>query len=252
MSGCGIELPGLVVPLEQGKEWIWLDVGLKRKRVRLHDYGTIYGIPGLYERIFCETLKYRSPEVIADMLCNAMNELGEETENLRVLDFGAGNGMVGEVLSRQKNCELIIGVDVLLEAKKAAGRDRPGVYDEYYVVDMSELAPDERASLRSYRLNCLVTVGALGFGDIPTCAFVEAFNLIKNRGWIAFNIKNRFLDGGDDTGYAKLLRGMLSNDILYLCSKQRYPHRLSISGEELHYIAVVGRKKRDIRPDDLA
>ena len=120
MSGCEIELPGLVVPLEQSEEWIWLDVGLKRKRVRLHDYGTIYGIPGLYERIFCETLKYRSPEVIADMLCNAMNELGEETENLKVLDFGAGNGMVGEVLSRQKNCELIIGVDVLREAKKAA------------------------------------------------------------------------------------------------------------------------------------
>ena len=31
----------------------------------------------------------------------------------------------------------------------------------------------------------MVTVAALGFGDIPTRAFIEAFNIIKAKGWIA-------------------------------------------------------------------
>ena len=36
----------------------------------------------------------------------------------------------------------------------------------------------------------MVTVTALGFGDIPTRAFIEAFNIIKNEGWVAFNKGN--------------------------------------------------------------
>ena len=38
-----------------------------------------------------------------------------------------------------------------------------------------------------------MTVAALGYGDIPPQAFAEAFNLISDHGWVAFNIKDRFL-----------------------------------------------------------
>jgi hypothetical protein len=44
----------------------------------------------------------------------------------------------------------------------------------------------------------LVTVAALGFGDIPAKAFIEAFNIIKSEAWVAFNIKDTFFDISDD------------------------------------------------------
>lgn len=251
MNTCEITLPKVETTLEQNEEWIWINNGDKRRRILLHDYGAIYNIPGLYESIFCDTLKTRSPEVISSMLSHELNKFAGEVDGLRVLDFGAGNGMVGEVLRRQTNCELIVGIDILLEAEKAAERDRPGVYDEYYAIDMSQLEPSDREYLKSHGFNCLITVAALGFGDIPTRAFVKAFNLIENQGWIAFNIKDKFLANEDDTGFARLIRRMLNNDILHICSEHKYRHRFSINGEKIYYIAIVGRKKHDINPDDL-
>jgi len=252
MRRCELTLPRIETTLEQNEEWLWVnDNGVEKRRFRLHDYAAIYDIPGLYERVFCDTLQSRSWEVIPSMLSYAINKSSKEGDSLRVLDFGAGNGMVGEALLSQMDCELMIGVDILPEAKKAAERDRPGVYDEYYAIDMSQIEPVTRKELAGFSFNCLVTVAALGFRDIPTGAFVEAFNLIQNQGWIAFNIKDKFLTNQDDTGFAKLTRRMLNNDILDIRFEQKYRHRFSIDGKELYYIAIVGKKKRNIRFDDF-
>ena len=43
----------------------------------------------------------------------------------------------------------------------------------------------------------MVTVAAIGFGDIPTMAFIEVSNIIKAEVWVAFNIKDKFLDNSD-------------------------------------------------------
>jgi hypothetical protein len=94
-------------------------------------------------------------------------------------------------------------------------------------------------------------VAALGFGDIPTSTFVEAFNLVRDHGWIGFNIKDKFLTDHDDTGFAKLLRRMLNDDILESHFEQKYRHRFAIDGRELYYNAVVGRKKRNIEFADF-
>jgi len=252
MSKCKLTLPGIETTLEQNEEWLWVsDNGVKKRRLRLHDYATIYDIPGLYERVFCDMLQSRSWEVIPSMLSYEINKSNKKVDSLRVLDFGAGNGMVGEALLSQMDCELMIGVDILPEAKKATERDRPGVYDKYYVVDMSQIEPATRKELADFGFNCLITVAALGFGDIPTGAFVEAFNLIRNQGWIAFNIKDKFLTNQDDTGFARLIRRVLNDDILDTRFEQKYRHRFSIDGKELYYSAIVGKKKRDIRFDDF-
>jgi len=252
MSKCKLTLPGIETTLEQNEEWLWVsDNGVKKRRLRLHDYATIYDIPGLYERVFCDMLQSRSWEVIPSMLSYEINKSNKKVDSLRVLDFGAGNGMVGEALLSQMDCELMIGVDILPEAKKATERDRPGVYDKYYVVDMSQIEPATRKELADFGFNCLITVAALGFGDIPTGAFVEAFNLIRNQGWIAFNIKDKFLTNQDDTGFARLIGRMLNDDILDTHFEQKYRHRFSVDGKELYYSAIVGKKKRDIRFDDF-
>jgi len=68
MSRYELTLPRIGTTLEQNEEWLWVsDNGVKKRRLRLHDYATIYDMPGLYERLFCDMLKSRSWEVIPSM-----------------------------------------------------------------------------------------------------------------------------------------------------------------------------------------
>lgn len=92
----------------------------------------------------------------------------------------------------------------------------------------------------------MVTVAALGFGDIPTKAFIEAFNIITAEGWIAFNIKESFFDNSDESGFSKMIRELIFAEYLDVYHIERYRHRLSIEGEPLYYFAIVGRKNADV------
>jgi len=140
----------------------------------------------------------------------------------------------------------MVGVDIIPEAMEAAERDRPGVYDDYYVVDLTCLSAEEREDMASWSLDCLVSVAALGFGDIPVRAFVEGFNLLQTEGWVAFNVKETFLDNSDITGFSRTIRELIFSQYLDLHHLERYRHRLSISGEPLYYFALAGRKNADI------
>src|SRR5438067_11591881 len=65
---------------------------------RFHDYDRIYRVPGLYEQLFHDILECQSPDVIAKLLKEELQQDGYEPGSLRVLDLGAGNGLVGEQL----------------------------------------------------------------------------------------------------------------------------------------------------------
>jgi len=236
-----IVVPDMDQQLDQDEEWIIVKEKGKQEKLRLHDYDRIYKHPGLYEQIFCQKLRCDSPTVICDLL----DETRGNVEGCRILDFGAGNGMVGkEIINKGGN--LIVGVDIIKEAKEAAQRDHAGVYKDYYILDMTELGKEEAEELRRYHFNTLISVAALGFEDIPPKAFLNAFNLVQKNGWIAFNIKDRFLSEKDDTGYKNLMSG-ISDDNLDIIRQKRYCHRLSLSGKELYYIAIIGRKKTDVK-----
>jgi hypothetical protein len=138
----------------------------------------------------------------------------------------------------------VVGVDILPEAEQAVKRDRPQVYDDFFVLDFCNMGQQHEEKLKSYNFNTLVTVAALGFGDIPAKAFINAFNLIEENGNIAFNIKEAFLSEKDSTGYCNTIKDMCENHMDIISSK-KYTHRLSISGEKLEYVAMVGKKKKD-------
>ena len=121
-----------------------------------------------------------------------MREQGQSPDDLRVLGLGAGNGMVGDEL-QSLGVDTIVGVDIIPEARSATMRDRKAIYQEYLVTDMTDLPTDEAQRLVSKELNCLTTVATLGFGDIPPKAFSTALSLISTPGWLAFNIKEDFL-----------------------------------------------------------
>ncbi len=211
-------------------------------RLRFHDYGAIYQRPGLYEQLFYERLRCSSPDKARDVLLKVLADNQQDVHSLRVLDLGAGNGMVGELLDAAR----VIGVDLLPEARAACERDRPHAYDAYYVLDMTRLDPGTARQMKSWQLDALTCIAALGFGDIPAAAFAQAFNLIEAGGWIVFNIKESFLHEGDRTGFSKLIRELMFTNTLEVHHLERYRHRLSIDGAPLFYFLLAGRKRDDI------
>jgi predicted TPR repeat methyltransferase len=191
--------------------------------------------------------------MVCSLLEQEINAARGPRGELRALDFGAGNGISGECLTDKFDCNALIGLDIVPEARDAAHRDRPEIYDAYYVMDLSEPSDKDLQTLEKWDLNVLLTVAALGNGNIPTQGFINAFNLVEKDGWIAFNIKDRFMSDRDDTGYNDTLNAMMG-DSLDVLKMKHYCHRLSMFGDPLHYYAVVGRKKDEITPvrSDLA
>ncbi|MCA9256489.1 MAG: class I SAM-dependent methyltransferase [Phycisphaerales bacterium] len=241
-----IALPEPGLSLSQNREWCVVRTGQEEwRRIGFHDYDQMFAIPGLYEKVIYDILECNSPNVVTDLLTQAMEDAQEDMSDLRVLDLGAGNGIVGELLAeRDVNC--LVGVDIIDEARMATGRDRPDIYRAYHVVDLTRLATEERRRFAGYELNAMLCVAALGFGDIPVDAFTTAFNFVADNGWIEFNIKEEFLDNRDASGFGRFINQIVEDGVLDVRAKKRYQHRLATDREPIYYVAFAGRKRRDI------
>jgi SAM-dependent methyltransferase len=236
--------------LRQDEAFFYLLENETKRKIRFHDYNEIFSIPGLYEQLFYDRLKCQSPQKVSEILKTSVAQSQQNFSELRVLDLGAGNGMMGDALKKY-GVSRLVGVDIITEARIATERDRPGVYDAYYVEDFCKLNDEDRDEIASWSFDCLTCVAALGFGDIPLWAFVEAFNIIQSQGWVAFNIKETFLNKSDTSGFSSMIRELIFSEFLELYHLERYRHRLSIEGEPLYYYAIAGRKKLDISPELL-
>lgn len=228
-----------------------IEKGGQKVTLRFHDYNQIYLRPGLYEQLFYDRLKCTSPTKVGELLERALSTVREPVTELRVLDLGAGNGMMGEVLKKRHGVARLVGADIIPEARDAAYRDRPDVYDEYYVADFTDLQAGDREQLDDWSFDCLTSVAALGFGDIPPQAFFNALQMVKTGGWVAFNIKETFLDHSDQTGFSKFIRELIFSEYLDVFHLERYRHRLSMEGTPLFYFALVGQKTAEIPADFL-
>lgn len=244
--------PPVAVPAEgrtisQDSEWFLVKYEGVWRELRLHDYPDIYSIRGLYEKIVYDVLQCRSPEVIRDELIGAVNETGGDPSGLTVLDLGAGNGIMAEELKDAGvgagDAGGFIGADLIPEAAEAAERDRPGVYDDYIVGDITDLPGKERTKLESVEPDVLTCVAALGFGDIPPEAFLAGFDQVREGGWVAFCIKDAFVSEADKSGFARLIDEMIDKGTIEVVSTRKYVHRVAFSGEELRYVAYIARKR---------
>lgn len=241
-SDFAVEFPPGAEHLEQDQEWCFLRRnGGDPQRLRFHDYGRIYDVPGLYEHLFYTRLECESPQMVRSLLEGELRKAGFDPAELSVIDVGAGNGMVGEELA-DMGAGKLVGVDLLPEAAAAAERDRPEVYEDYFVVDLTDLSPDDYRALDAHDFNCLTTVATLGFGDIPPQAFAQAYNLVADGGWVAFNIKETFLQSDDSSGFSRLMESLIDTGRLEILARERYRHRYAVNGDELMYVAMVGIK----------
>ena len=94
----------------------------EKTKLRLHEYERIYRIPGLYEQVVYDRLKCQSPSTVTNVLKYSLSQSEQRLSELRVLDLGAGNGMVGEELKKH-GVSRLIGVDIIPEA----ARPRSGI-----------------------------------------------------------------------------------------------------------------------------
>ncbi len=231
--------------VDQDEEWCEVDAKGQKRRIRFHDYSDVFEVPGLYEELFYERLECCSPSYISSLLESVVREYGERLQDFRVIDVGAGNGMMGDELL-DFGVRSITGIDIIPAAKEATNRDRPDVYDDYCVTDLTDLPEVEEERLRRADANCLTTVAALGFGDIPPLAFAKALDLIATPGWLAFNLKESFLREQDDSGFSKLIRTLNRDGYIQTLCYRRYQHRVSTTGAPLFYVAVIARKLKDL------
>lgn len=237
--------------LDQDEAYFYVYEEGKPVQLRFHDYDGIFSRPGLYEQLFYDRLKCSSPQKVSELLQHSVASEWRSCGELRVLDLGAGNGMMAERL-RGLGVARVVGVDIIPEARDAAFRDRPTVYDDYLVADFTALSKEQQQDLKDWNFDCLTSVAALGFGDIPPAAFVAALQLIPPNGWVAFNIKESFLNHSDDTGFSRFVRELIFSAYLNVYQLERYTHRLSMEGVPLKYYALVGRVTAPIPPDFLS
>ena len=240
-----VRFPKTEGELPQNREWCEIREGDGWSRLRFHDYAEIYQRPGLYEHLFYQMLKCRSPEKVVKLLEEIRQDLDKPAASLRVLDLGAGNGIVGERL-REHGVRHVLGVDLLSEAREAAKRDRPKVYDDYITTDLCELNDETRKRLEAFAPNTLTCVAALGFGDIPPRAYFNALSLIPDGGMLAFTIKDEFLDARLAHGFSALIHRMTHDKVIRVEMTRRYRHRLGVDGEPLFYTAMVATKLKTV------
>ncbi len=245
-----IAIPPPAESMSQDREWCVACIDGEWRKIRFHDYDEIYAVPGLYEALFYEVLRCKSPETIRELLATCLERENVDPADLRVLDLGAGNGMVGEQLA-DLGVRTLVGVDIIEEAKEALDRDRGSLYDSYVVADLTDPSPRAMERLKACRYNAMTCVAALGFGDIPTEAFLTAFRLVEKGGWIAFNIKQDFLQRDDDSGFSRLMRRMIEDGTLEVLERKDYRHRLATCGEPLIYTAFVARKTAEVDAEAL-
>lgn len=230
---------------DQGKERIIVTYQGETREIVTHDYPEIYKVPGLYENLFYDTLDCQSPSMVCGLLKDALHQTGTDPGDLVALDVGAGNGMVGEELVKI-GVDTVLGIDIIEEAAEATHRDRPGIYEEYYVEDLTQLPETVEKQIMEKNPNCLSIVAALGFDDIPAPAFAASYNLIDDDGWVAFNIKDEFLQNRHPSGFSQLIDHLVADSRLEIMEKEKYQHRLCIDSTPLTYYALVARKQGPI------
>ncbi len=96
--------------LNQDEAYFYLQGSGGQRKIRFHDYDEIYQVQGLYKQVFYDRLKCTSPAKVATILESAVKQSQDNFSELRVLDLGIGNGMMGEELKKH-GLSRLIGVD---------------------------------------------------------------------------------------------------------------------------------------------
>ncbi|GGA21172.1 hypothetical protein CYANOKiyG1_36090 [Okeania sp. KiyG1] len=123
---------------------------------------------------------------MATLLTENLQNSDESVKDLKLLELGSGSGLFGKAITKL-GVTSIIGIDIVPEAAEATLRDSLGVYENYFVEDLTQLSTSTHNFFREEKFNGFVCCSALSEGHIPVKAFATGVNFIKNQGWVLFN-----------------------------------------------------------------
>ncbi|KAL8785753.1 MAG: hypothetical protein Q9195_008519, partial [Heterodermia aff. obscurata] len=159
----------------------------------------------VHEKLSCD-----SPRVLVKLLKEHIASLSSDLPGpLDILDVAAGNGIVGAELRKQltesPGIRSLIGTDLLESARSAALRDRPDVYDDYIVADLTQPHASGQPSLSDIVVIC----AALGPGnnDLPLEAVEGAIALLREGGLLTLTVNA----GGKRAGCSLRWQGFLAS-----------------------------------------
>ena len=213
----------------------------RSERVRVQDYERLYAVQGLYEAIVMETLRCSSPARVASMLASAAGTLGHAERSLRVVDLGAGNGVSGDALAGH-GLRPVVAIDIEPVARAAALRDRPGTYDTYLTADVLSLTVTQRRAIRALMPNALACVGAIGLDHVPPAALPAALDLLADDSLLAYTIAADTV-ATDAEEISTRLREVADRWLIEELARERYRHRLTVTGRPICWEAVVVRAR---------
>ncbi len=224
-------------------EYFWLTQDGQERNVLLHDYREMYKNPGLYEYVCYQHLTYQAPQVLSSFLIKQIVKEKQAASELKVLDIGAGSGLTARELAAL-GVDSITGIDIYPEAKEAAQRESPDLYENYYVEDLAKLKEETGLALRNKEFNCLVCCSALPV--LPAPVFINAFNLIRTNAWIAFNVLKDIWEDSSADGFTARHPWVADHDVFELREQIFSLRRYTTDGHPLKEVVVVGTKKGNI------
>ena len=130
-----------------------------------------------------QALGFSAPRAGAELLAKYVADRGA-----KVLDAGAGTGMVGEELARQ-GFRCITALD--MSPGMLATAKEKGVYEDLMVGELGKALPFETAAFAG-----TTCVGVLTFGHAPAESLDELVRVTKAGGAVVFSMRDRLLHGG--------------------------------------------------------
>ncbi len=115
----------------------------------------------------------------------------------RILDAGAGTGLVGEALSRLGYTD-IVAIDLSMGMLEEARRKQ--VYSEFHQMVLGETLAFETAVF-----SAVISVGVFTLGHAPASAFNELVRVTKPGGQIVFSLRT---DVYENNGFREMQDGL--------------------------------------------
>ena len=163
---------------ENKVQWVYASRDNKELKERYDEWAKDY------DSELAKDFGYRAPQVAAEFFVKYVSK------DARILDAGAGTGLMGKVLADLGYRNLVAGdmsTGMLDEARKK------NVYGEFYRIVLGEPLELESASF-----DAVVSVGVFTVGHAPASGFDELIRVTRPGGYVVFTLRP---DVHEDLGF---------------------------------------------------
>ncbi|NER34911.1 MAG: class I SAM-dependent methyltransferase [Oscillatoria sp. SIO1A7] len=136
-----------------------------------------------YDRELVDDCNYVAPEKVVEVLSKFV------AKNAKILDAGAGTGLVGQILYDNGYSHLE-AMDISAEMLEQA--NKKNVYTALYQKVMGE-----PLGLPAESFDAIVSVGTFTYGHAPSSSFDELIRITKPGGYIVFTLRLDFYESSD-------------------------------------------------------